>query len=163
MSIKIRNKENKTYLIFGNPRSATSFVAKALWDAGVDIKHNDKNQFQDAGVTRINDKIIKDAGGRWTNPPPQAEIDKIDLTEKIKKFIKKKRVGKFWGIKDPRLSLTAHKWTPHLEGDVYMICCFRKPDKVVESSQMDRGKYDRKLVDYYNRNIIKRIKEFCEL
>ena len=84
----------------------------------------------------------------------------------IKKLIDKYR-GKYWGWKDPKNSLTAKKYIPHLDGDVYMVCMFRRSDNLLNRYSWHRKRrkkeQNKDLVDRYNRSIISAIKEFCEL
>lgn len=164
MSINIHNKEDKAYMILGAPHSATSFIAKALKACGVTMRFNMMSFFQSAKVVELNDKILRKAGGRWNDPPSEENILKTDFEDEIKRVISEKK-EKMWAIKDPRFSLTGKKFLKHMEGDVYLICCFRKPRRVIESYKYHRKKeyIDKKFVDKYNKSIIKIIKDFCEL
>ena len=85
--------------------------------------------------------------------------NKKSYVDEIKALIQRKR-AKFWGWKDPRNAFTVDNYLPHLDGDVYLICCFRKPDKILKSW---KGKHSKELIDSYNRNIIKSVKKFVEL
>jgi hypothetical protein len=161
MNISIRNKEDKTYLVLGAPHSATSFVAKSLHDQGVDMCVTRRDLYQSRSLMARNDKILKEAGGSWRNPPSEERI--MEVTDSYARNFVKRHKGKMWGFKDPRLSLTVKKFLPYLEGDVYMIACFRKPDKIVESYKDLDNTVNRPLVDEYNRRTIDAIKEFVEL
>ena len=161
MSTNIHDKDDKTYIVLGAPHSATSFIAKCLEDAGVSMGSNMAKLYQDSNFVYINQQMIRQAGGRWNKPPSEKKILAIDLSQRIVKLIKWKK-KKFWGFKDPRTSLTAKAYFPHLDGDAYLICCFRKPDKVVKSFGGNKG-VNRKLIDRYNRSIVSAIKEFCKL
>lgn len=162
MSITINNKEDKVYMILGVPHSATSFVARAFKEAGVHVPSNMVGLYQTGDITKLNDKILKKAGGSWKEPPTEKEIQKVDVKEKIKSIFKKKK-KKMWAFKDPRLSLTGKHFLPHMDGDSYLICCFRKPEKVIESYEATEDCVDKKFVDKYNKSIISIIKEFVEL
>lgn len=161
MSIEIRNKESKTYMVIGAPHSATSFISKALEEQGVDMGNDMKGLYQNYDMLSSNRKMIRNAGGYWWDPPSEEEIIKNTVSNIEKKIERNK--AKFWGFKDPRTSLTAKAWFPYLDGDVYLICCFRKPEKVVESYKDLDSRVNRELIDHYNKSIISAIKEFVEL
>lgn len=170
MSIDIKDKSNKTYVILGAPGSATSFISKALEDQG--IKMNNPHSgiyepfFEDRQFVKLNTRILRRAGGSWIYPPSEEAIKAVDAKDEIIKKIARRK-SKFWGFKDPRTSLTAKKYLPHLEGDVYLICCFRRPSKNLESWErsgtVKSVKDKRRLLNHINKSIISAIKEFCEL
>lgn len=164
MGIKISNKEDKTYVVLGVPHSATSFTTKALKDQGINFKVNTRDVYQDIEFVILNERILSKAGGSWYNPPSEEKILAVEYDINIKRYIESRK-DKFWGCKDPRASLTIKKYLPHLDGDVYLICCFRKPEKVIESYKNEKHgeKVDKKLVDHYNKSIISAIKEFVGL
>ena len=159
---RMHNKEDKTYVILGAPHSATSFVAKALQDAGIEIGNDMSYLHQDSAFVYLNKEILAQAGGDWKNPPKEKDIMKVDFDKQIKLLIEKKK-GKFWGWKDPSTSLTIKKYLPHLDGDVYFICCFRKPQKIVDSYGKKDKLITRKLIDRFNKSLISVVKEFCDL
>jgi hypothetical protein len=175
MSIQIRNKEDKVYVVLGVPKSATSFISKMLEENGVEM-HNDKRenylpQYEDTRFIRLNDKILRSAGTKEENfglkrPAPEEKVLKTNFNEEIKRLIRKRK-SKSWGWKDPRTSLTMKKFLPYLEGDVYLICCFRKPAKITKSTQRwniyDSKGLTKEKIDVYNRSIISAIKEFVDL
>ncbi|MBN1168256.1 hypothetical protein JXA63_00040 [Candidatus Woesebacteria bacterium] len=160
MSIKINNKEDKTYIVLGAPHSATSFISKILEESGVEMNNNMDKLYQDYTFWSTNVRILKKAGGSWDKPPSEKKILATKQDHRIKKHIKRKK-SKMWGFKDPRTSLTIKKYLPHLDGDVYLICCFRKPKKILTRNRSK--KVTKKLLDRYNRSIISAIKEFVEL
>lgn len=149
MTIKIKSKEEKTYIVMGCPNSATSFISKILEMGGIKMgnaKHGYyKDFYEDPDFLKLNKLIIRKPQKDWTS--------------EIKQLIKKKRAD-FWGWKDPRTAFTINRYLTHLDNDVYLICCFRKPKKILKSWQ---GKYNKKLIDAYNQAIIKALKKFCEL
>lgn len=149
MTIKINSKEEKTYIVLGCPNTATSFISKLLEMGGVKMGNRKKGWhkdfYEDPEFLRLNKLMIRH---------PEKNYDK-----EIKALIEKKR-SKFWGWKDPRSSFTVDKYLKYLNNDVYLICCFRKPEKILKSW---KGKYNKQLIDSYNKEIIKVLKEFCEL
>ena len=169
-------EENKAYIVLGMHRAGTSFISKALHDQGVDMrveekgsspsKFNPLGQFESGAFRALTDKIIMDAGGGWDNPPSEQKIEEAagKYKEEIKKTIKDNE-DKFWGWKDPRTALTADLFLPHIEGDVYLVCVFRKPKKV-EDSLRRRGHASTNiphLSKEYNRRIIETIKKFLDV
>lgn len=162
MSIKIHNNENKTYVVLGAPHSATSLMSKALNLAGVDmgnIRHT--GLFQDSEFVGINKQILASTGKAWHDPPTEEAVLNTDFDSTIKDAIKKRNKIKFWGFKDPRTAITIRKYLPYLQGDPYLFCCFRKPEKVVASYSNDR-RVSRELIDIYNERIISAIKIFLQ-
>ncbi len=160
MGIKITNKEDKTYVILGAPHSATSFIAQSLSKNGVKMHHSSTKNYEDWDFVKLNKRIIRKVGGHDLALPTEKEIMSVNAGgNRIIKVIKSKK-GKKWGFKDPRTSLTIKKYLPHLDGDVYLICCFRKPEKILQGRDERTNK---KFIDHYNKAIISAIKEFVEL
>ncbi len=161
MGLRIHNKERKTYVILGMLHSATSLISKALKDQGINMGKDLNKNLENQAFVSLNESILKNLGGTWSNPPSEENILGAEVGNQVKSAIGKNK-EKFWGFKDPRTSLTIQHYLPYLGGDVYLICCFRKPDRIIKSFG---GKYgvNKKLIDRYNRSIIKAIKEFCEL
>lgn len=163
-----------TYVILGMHRSGTSFIAKALNDMGVNMgsrllpanKWNPQGHFENLDFVELNTDILEKAGGSWRDVPTDEAVtiagDKF--REAIKEVIKKSK-DDLWGVKDPRFTLTANLFLPHLmeEEDLYLVCIFRKPKKVAESLKrrsglpLDKGL---NLARQYNERIIKVIKNF---
>jgi len=168
MSIEMHDKSDKTYIVLGAPGSATSLISKALEEQGVDMgncKRSDKEKFyENREFVNFNTKILHSSGGWWGDPPSEEAIDKLDFDNRIQKKIKKYKKSPMWGFKDPRASLTIRKYLKHLEGDVYLICCFRKPEGVIARWKRDGlVTASKELVDRFNQSIINAIKEFVEL
>jgi len=144
MTIKIKNQEEKTYIVMGSPNSATSFISKCLNNNGVKMGNMYKDFYEDYDFSNLNKLIIRNGN---------------IYKDKIQELIKRKK-SKFWGWKDPRTAFTIEEYLPHLDNDVYLICCFRKPAKILKSW---KGRYSKELIDSYNRAIIKAVKRFCIL
>lgn len=159
MALNIRDKDPNTYVVLGAPHSGTSFLAKALHDQGVDMGTEPSGHYENQDLVGLNSELLE---GDWANPPSREEILKKDKT-KILEFIQEYR-DVMWGFKDPRTSLTAELFLPFLDGDTYIIAIFRKPHKVVRSLARDYDLDDaRGLVDHYNENILKTIRNFIGL
>jgi len=147
MSIKIRSKEPKTYIVMGAPHSATSFISKILHENGVDMNPSDEKYYEDNQFAYFN-LCMEKKNKEWPGH--------------MKKLIRK-RQKKFWGWKDPKTAFTLDKYLPHLKNDVYLICCFRKPSRVLRSWRRSRkAKEGRGLLDKYNNALLKSIKYFLE-
>ena len=166
---------NKVYIVSGMHRSGTSFLAKALKDQGVDMgkellpgnRFNIDGHFENVKFVTLSGKILNEAGGQELEPPSRESIHKSadSHSDEIVSLINRSQ-GKFWGWKDPRNSLTMQEFLPYIDGDVYLVCIFRKPSKVAESLYkrqelpIDRGLL---LSKYYIGQLIQTIKEFCSL
>lgn len=147
MSIKIRDKSPKTYIVLGAPHSATSFVAKLLHESGIEMHPMNEN-FEDLEFNYLNRRILKQG---------KKHLDKA------KELIERKK-SKSWGWKAPLTSKTLDSYLPFIKGDVYLICCFRKPERVIKSWIRSKHTSGRKpTLDKYNRALLKHLKEFCEL
>lgn len=173
----MKNKEKKTYVVLGMHRSATSFIARLLSEAGVDMgspeklmgsnEWNENGHFENVQFQIVNNDILREAGGNWENPPSEEAV-RISLAanqDRIKEIIEENE-GPMWGWKDPRTCLTGEGYLPHLDGDVYLICCFRKPLKVAESLQRRNGfgmLEGEHLARQYNRRLLQLIRKFLDI
>lgn len=170
MSIEIRDKTNKVYMVVGCHGSATSLIARGLRKCGVMMGHwLVEKVYEPAMVRKLNDRILSEVGGSWYEPPTEEAIMNVELDERIQDTLRQYEGEKMWGFKDPRLSLTGRLFFPHLDGDAYLFCCFRKPDRTLKSlrrrwhgmpwiEHINKG-----FVDRYNRGVISLIEDFCEL
>lgn len=162
----------KTYIVLGMHRSATSFLAKALLDQGVDMgkrlmgpgEFNPQGHFENLDFVELNDLILATVGGSWDDPPSREKIASAgqQVVEKIKSVVEKSK-GEKWGWKDPRTSLTLDLFLPFLEDDVYLFVCFRKPRRVAESLNRRDGMPIGKgleLARIYNERLLESIKHF---
>ena len=155
----------KKYILVGAHRSGTSFIADSLRRNGVEFATGGWRA-ENRAFYGINKQIINDAGGIWMYPPAaedlliagQAYAPQIQAV--IKDFNSR---APLWGCKDPRMSLTLRSWLDFLDGDVYLIAIFRRPEAVAAS--IDRKQlfpyqdaYD--MAQEYTRRIILAVKEF---
>lgn len=170
--MRIRDKVKKVYMIVGCHGSATSLIVRALQKCGAMMGYRlVKRVLEPAAIRKLNKKILVAAGGSWYNPPPEEAILEQDFSGKIQSLVKRYEDEAMWGFKDPRLSLTGRLWLPHLTGDVYLFCCFRKPDRLIKSLETKTAdlpdefseNIDKEFIDRYNRGIISLIEDFCEL
>ncbi len=130
----------KTVVILGMHRSATSLVSEGIDKAGVWMggKARSKFHWENLHFMRLNQSILKEAGGSWDNPPSREKINNVDRREKIKNLIDwnvlnaKERNCSFWGWKDPRTVLTFDLYEPYLT-NLHIVTIFRDPLEVAKS------------------------------
>ncbi len=160
----MNNKDNKTIVILGMHKTGTSLIAGILKILGVDMGKdllesnwsNPLGHFEDKRFVQLNDKILKEAGGSWDNPPTREKILSLmpKFSDEIKKLINE-REGKIWGWKDPRTSLTVGLYLPYLKNP-YFIICHRDSMAVAKSLQkrdnmdIEKGLY---LSKFYSQQI----------
>lgn len=162
-------KTTKTFVILGMHKSATSLAAGALHKFGVNMgkelmggdRWNEIGYFEDMEFFRLNEEILKEAGGSWYNPPSEKAISalKKKFAPKIKKLVKDK--SGLWGWKDPRTTLTIKLYLPYLKNP-HFICCFREPKEVAKSLNKVQGisvKHALKLAKIYNRRLLNFLNE----
>jgi len=147
---------NKTFVILACHRSASSLVAKALHEAGVDmgddllsgLPDNPDGHFEDMDFLKKNVELLD--GNVWN------DVDRPLTESDTESLIKKKNNKPLWGWKDPRTVLTIDKYYEHLE-DPVIVGLFRKPEHVAKSMAA-RGDISEKealtLAKAYNRKII---------
>src|SRR5262249_54233515 len=118
----------------------------------------------------LNDRILRAAGGSWLNPPPQSAI--LALADRFELEIRDavaaaSQGGELWGWKDPRTTLTAGLYLPHLIHP-HFIAVFREPQEVVSTlMRRDDTFHDlgaetaAALVSEYNRRLLEFLKDFA--
>jgi len=155
--------KNKTFIVMGMHRSATSLVAKALHKLGVHmgtnlltgLHDNPGGHFEDMDFVQLNMKML--SGDKWKKPENPIK----SLPDKVIELIKRKNKRKLWGWKDPRTSLTIKEYYNHLD-DPIIVAMFRKPEMVGKSlanrgdMPEDKGK---QLAKEYNKRIINFLEE----
>ncbi|MFX0186842.1 MAG: sulfotransferase family protein [Candidatus Hodarchaeota archaeon] len=130
----------KTVIVLGMHRSGTSMISGVLSILGLNIgdiikgryEYNPFGYFEDQNFLKLNNEILKSAGGHPFDPPDEKSI--LIQAEKFKEEIEKilKNKPELWGWKDPRTSLTIELYLPYLT-NAYFIVCHRKPEEVAES------------------------------
>lgn len=163
--LKINDTSDKTYVVLGSHRSGTTFITKALYDQGIKMGGGASGHREDIDFIHLNMDILKEAGGEWKKPPSEEAIDAIisKYGDRFKTIVDKKK-DKLWGWKDPRQPLTMKGLVDYLEDDVYLVCVFRKPERVARSLFITNGmKNTEKLTREYSRRIIKVIERFMGL
>jgi len=113
----------KCFIVLGMHRSATSLVAQGLSQVGVNMGDVSRFHWEDQQFMRLNDKILKAAGGSWCCPPPEDEIINAGLQYRMEilaivRQTQQKAISNktyLWGWKDPRNCLTAKLYLPLVE------------------------------------------------
>ena len=130
----------KTLIILGMHRSGTSCMTrifnlcnvnlgKTLMKAQVD---NPKGFWENSLVFEINEKILKQSGGTWSNPPSSDEI-KVTFFDKLAMLaILYSCPNSVLGIKDPRMLITWNAWKPLIK-NYCIVGIFRHPLSVANS------------------------------
>ena len=155
---------NKTFVILGCHRSASSLVAKALHEAGVHmgdellsgLPDNPEGHFEDMDFLKKNVELL--GGNIWNDV--NRELTDADTSA----LIAAKNVHPLWGWKDPRTVLTIEKYYVHLD-DPIIIGLFRKPELVAKSmarrgdiSEQDAlalaKAYNRKIIDFLSKHFL---------
>jgi hypothetical protein len=169
----LRSKDSKLYVVLGCMRSGTTFVARAIQHAllhqfGSDETPRMLTEHDKQGIGSINGHIMRTAGGDFWHPPDTEKIiesgKRKDNLEYMSTFLDKYALD-YWGMKDPRMSITLPAWMPLLEADTYIIGVFRKPSRVVGSieSMGQGGKVDlQELVRVYNERTLENVRRFLE-
>lgn len=155
---------NKTFVILGCHRSASSLVAKALHEAGVhmgndllsELPDNPEGHFEDMDFLKKNVELLD--GNVWNDV--DRELQDADTSA----LVRSKNNRPLWGWKDPRTVLTIEKYYEHLD-DPIIVGLFRKPE-LVAKSMAKRGDiseddalalakaYNRKIIDFLSKHFL---------
>ena len=136
----------KTLIILGMHRSGTSCITRMFNLNGVYLGHsllapkddNPKGFWENTHIFKINEKILKQSGGSWYNPPDKIKVTFFDKLAMMNVLYNRK--NKILGIKDPRLLITWEAWKPFIE-QYTIIGVFRHPLSVAKSLQK-RNQFD---------------------
>ena len=173
---------NKMYVVLGMHRSGTSFVARALHESGVDMgeghfvganRFNPLGHYENADFVVLNDEIMKEAGAvDWSGVVAPEKIEEIRESGKYRSRVKEllgRFSSKFWGFKDPRTISTLPLYLEQVdedENDVYLVCVFRKPQRVEGSLKRRNGfdeKKSRASINRHNKLLLRQIVDFLGL
>jgi hypothetical protein len=155
---------NKTFVILGCHRSASSLVAKALHEAGVhmgddllsELPDNPEGHFEDMDFLKKNVELL--GGNVWNDV--DRKLQDADTSE----LVRLKNTRPLWGWKDPRTVLTIEKYYEHLD-DPIIVGLFRKPE-LVAKSMAKRGDiseddalalakaYNKKIIDFLSKHFL---------
>lgn len=124
-------KKIKTIVVLGMHKSGTSMIAGILEKLGVNIgkellgSHwsNPLGHFENVEFLKLNEKILKEAGGSWNNPPEKEKILALrdEFSAEIQKLVEKEE-SEIWGWKDPRTNLTIELFLPYLKNPYFLVC-----------------------------------------
>lgn len=93
-------------IVLGMHRSGTGMVSQILRLLGVRMGSNLDIHYEDEDFKTLNMDILRQAGGRWYQPPKPEEISKqLWSIPQICKYIDDKKSESLWGWKDPRMCL----------------------------------------------------------
>jgi len=166
---------SKVYIVTGAPHSATSFLAKCIYDQGVPMtrpQREDRKYFKkyysDESLVRVDRDLMQSFPGcAWNNPPEIEQINTVTkYDERLKSLIEARKENAVWGFKGNRVIFTMDRYMEHLQDDdVYFFCTVRKPDRIESNFErfIDEQSMNRETIDKYHRSLIKRIEKFCEL
>lgn len=116
-------------IVLGVHRSGTSMIAGVLHKLGVDMgahllgadSSNPYGHWEDMEASKINRRILREAGGDWRHVPTEQSIAAVRMDQPIAAFIDKRETQhEVWGMKDPRLALTIRQWAAHLTNPWYI-------------------------------------------
>ena len=165
----------KTIVVLGMHRSATSLVARTLNSEVhmgkkllVGLVDNPKGHYENIEIIKINDEILHNSGGSWSDPPPREKIIEIgkNYEDHIKRIVAdevataQSKNMESWGFKDPRTSLTIDAWYKHLPNPQFVVC-YRNLKDIAMSLYKRNGisiEQGKNLAIEYN----KRISQFLE-
>ena len=167
----------KTIIVLGMHRSATSLIAKGLYECGVMMgddllgksPHNPWGHYENRDVVHLNDRILHEAGGKWDNPPSETNIlmQSIKFSEHIHRLVNELKAAAnpqypLIGIKDPRMTLTAKLWLPYLINPHFIFCLRDKLDVAKSLQRRDNKSIDDgiALAREYNRRAMLLMAEF---
>ncbi|MCT7975650.1 hypothetical protein [Laspinema olomoucense] len=131
----------KGVFILGMHRSGTSCLTGMIEQYGLHLgevspidKFNQKGNRENKVVMQINNELLLANGGYWYEPE-EVQWVTPSLKERIEQFKQNLDVGKFWGIKDPRMLFCLSAW---FQPDTLLAGTFRHPYEVIYSLK-DRG------------------------
>lgn len=167
---------SRVYIVSGMHRLATSFLSHCLNNTGVNMgenfsksDNNPEGYFENPEFVILNEKILKEAGGTWFNPPSREAIKQVipQFKDEFIELVNKNR-DVLWGWKDPRNCLTLEYLLPYLEDEKYLVCIFRKPEGIINSLTTKYDIDDKKMttematniIKTYNKRLIRLIKKF---
>jgi len=139
-----------------------------LGQSGVTFEVCGNGHNEDAEFCALNNKVLKAAGGDWSELPTEDRIEAevIAHEDAYRALIGERSKAQRWGWKDPRQGATIRAMLPWLEDDVYLVCVFRKPERVAESMHRTWGTpraEGRRIYNDYCRRILGAVREFVGL
>ena len=140
-------------LVLGMHRSGTSALTRALGLLGLGTGErgalmaaapsNRSGHWELTALTECNDRLLRDAGGRWSGPP--ATLDGLAAAaagpagDEARELIARLLPSAPWTWKDPRLCLTLPFWREVLGGCPPAVVCLRNPLEIAASLERRNG------------------------
>lgn len=123
----------RAIILIANCRTGSSTLAGVIHTLGCNMGNkllgkstsNPKGHFEDIDFLEHNEKVVED----WTCPKLFANDQQIEI---YKKIVESKDKQKIWGVKDPRLCITAKYVIPFCE-DPRILTIERSIDSSVKS------------------------------
>jgi hypothetical protein len=152
--------------ITGMHRSGTSMVARLLNVCGLGLGpeaellppafDNPAGFWENAGVVRLNDALLRAWGGSWDRPPPGAGTTPGGLRSRALGLVGRLAGRGPWGWKGPRCCLTLPFWRGLVSG-LRVLVCVRHPAAAARSlAARGRVPYGEALALWleYNRRVL---------
>jgi hypothetical protein len=162
------DRSPKTYIVLGCHRSGTTFITQALKNTGV-VLQGLSSRCEDSRFVRLNSEILQAAGGRWNCPPSRGKLLEAVAKHEAETrglLVSASENQLAWAWKDPQQVLTAEGMVPiwlDMLDDVYLICIFRRPEKVEQSMKRVYGEENTGLAREYAKRTIATIETFMGL
>ncbi len=134
-------------------RSGTSALTRALGLLGLGTGErgalmdaapsNRSGHWEITALTECNDRLLREAGGRWSGPPadpaPVAAAASGPLGDEARALVTELLPTGPWTWKDPRLCLTLPFWRAVLDDVPPAVVCLRNPLEIAASLQRRNG------------------------
>ena len=154
-------------IITGMHRSGTSMVAGLLKKCGLylgenlisGLRDNPRGHFEDREFVAINDRILSQNGGSWSNPPTRTLIITPLLVNRIQKFLSKWPKDKIVGWKDPRACITLPIWKKALKAEALKVIIVRRPWPEIALSLEQRNGFSYEKSIELIKNYLERLEE----
>lgn len=156
--------------VLGMHRSGTSCLMGLLHASGLHMldrasvskRHNRRGNFEYREVRMLNDEILQQNGGTWSDPPRTIEVNE-HLRQSARELLKGVTGPGLWGLKDPRMLFVLDTWRSQVTSS-HLLGIFRHPWAVARSLgerrsiciPIERGlalwlAYNRRLVESHKR------------
>lgn len=140
-------------LVLGMHRSGTSALTRALGLLGLGTgsrgalmeaaPSNRSGHWEITALTECNDRLLREAGGRWSGPPADlrgvAAAAAGPLGEEARSLVAELLPAGPWTWKDPRLCLTLPFWRVVLGGAPPAVVCLRNALEIAASLERRNG------------------------
>lgn len=140
-------------LVLGMHRSGTSALTRALGVLGLGTGErgalmeaapsNRSGHWEITALTECNDRLLREAGGRWSGPPADLGAVATAATgprgDEARALVAELLPAGPWTWKDPRLCLTLPFWREVLGGCPPAVVCLRNPLEIAASLERRNG------------------------